>query len=177
MKNLFLLIIAISSNILFAQPNLSSKVTCSEKEEKIKGNSDPKIIKTCSYLNYTCISTSYPDYKGRYYTKYNWFKLNNGQLVKINNNELFNEKLNDLVELINQQIKIKFEELSSDPNNEDCLAGIENLPYYHINNLNIFMENSTFTFAYSLGITGACSSIDEDYVTFTIEYIKSFLKN
>jgi hypothetical protein len=177
MKNVILVIIAfLLSNFVHGQTITSNKIICSEKEQKIQGSSDPRLIKTCTWLNYKCISTGEADYKGRYFYSYQWLKLTNGKFVKIDNAQLFNEKLSQLLEKINKNIKTNFDDLSKDSENKDCLSEIEKLPVYNINDLDIFIDKDGFTFSYSFGLSMACLAIDGDYISFSLNEIEPFLK-
>ena len=177
MKNVILVIIAfLSSNFVQGQVTTSNKIICNEKEQKIQGSSDPRLIKTCTWLNYKCISTGEADYKGRYFYSYQWLKLTNGKFVKIDKTQLFNEKLSQLIEQINKNIKTKFDDLLKDSENKDCLSELEKLPFYNINDLDIFIDEDGFTFSYSLGLSLVCLPIDRDYISFSLKEIEQFLK-
>lgn len=176
MKNNFLaIIILFMTNFVFAQVGTSNKVTCSEKQQKTQGNSEPKLIKTCTWSKYKCVSIGEADEKGRYYYSYQWYTLTSGQYVKIDKSQLFNENTHELIERINEEISNYFFELYADSENEECLSMVEELPYYDISNLDVFMEIDGFTLSYSFGLPDACLAIDGDFISFTFEEIQPFL--
>jgi len=164
------------NNFVQGQATTSNKIICSEKEQKIQGNLDPRLTKTCTWLNYKCISTGEADSKGRYFYSYQWLKLINGKFVKIDKKQLFNENTSQLFEQINKSIKIKFDELSKDSENKDCLSMVEKLSYYNIDNLDIFIDKDGFMFSYSLGLPDACLAIDGDYISFSLKELEPYLK-
>jgi len=175
-KILIVTLSMVCNNFVQGQVTTSNKIICSEKEQKIQGNLDPRLTKTCTWLNYKCISIGEADYKGRYVYSYQWLKLINGKFVKIDKTQLFNENTSQLIEQINKSIKIKFDELSKDLENKDCLSMVEKLSYYNIDNLDIFIDKDGFTFSYSLGLQNACLAIDVDYISFTLNELEPYLK-
>lgn len=176
MKNNFLaIIILFMTNFVFAQVGSSNKVTCNEKEQKTQGNSEPTLIKSCTWLDYKCISTGWPDFAGRYSYSYQWFKMINGKYVKIDKSQLFSENSNELIERINEEANDYFFELYADSQNEDCLSDIEELPYYDLSNVEVFLDEDGFTFSYSFGLPTMCLAIDGDYISFSPEEIEPYL--
>jgi len=177
MKRISLIIcVLLLNNFVRGQVNNSNKIICSEKEQKIQGNPEPRLIKTCTWSNYKCISTGESDYKGRYFWSYKWFKLVNGKFIKIDKSELFTGNSNSLLEAVNKEIKNKFDELSKDSENKECLSEIQGLPYYNMDNLEIFLDKDGFTFSYSLGLSMACLAIDGDFISFTVNKVEPYLK-
>ncbi len=177
MKNIIsVFIVLLLNNFVQGQTTTTNKIICSEKEQKIQGSSDPRVIKTCTWSNLKCISTGESDYKGRYFYTYQWYKLINGKYVKTDKNQLFNENKNILLEQINKTIKNKYEDLSKDPENKDCLSMIDNLTIYTIDNLDIFIDKEGFMFSFSFGLPDACLAIDGDVIAYKIGEIEAYLK-
>jgi hypothetical protein len=80
----------------------SFKLTCSEREKKNENGTDPILVKTCFIKGFKFISTSYPDYAGRYTSTENVVLVRvNNKFVKTKNSKVFNKRQAILVALIN----------------------------------------------------------------------------
>lgn len=149
---------------------------CEEKEQKNPDAEDPIIIKTCKWGMFKFVSIGEPDYKGRYAYRYESFKQENKQYIKVENGFIFNNKVNELERLINKKIAKELKELRKDQDNKECLSAIDN-PEFSINELGIsFDHKNNMVFNISLGLGGACFVVDEISVAFPLTEIQVYLK-
>lgn len=159
------------TNAVFSQ----NKINCIEKEQKVVGNEDPVIIKTCTFKNYKSIKTGEADYKGRYSYSYKLFKMVNGKSLPISNAQLFNDKKGQLLSIINTKIEAFYNDISKSPENADCLPGLEYIMPYSFEKLNISFDNEVIEFSYSFDLSSACMSLDGDIISFKIAEIEPYL--
>jgi hypothetical protein len=170
MKTPHLLIFSLLlSNWICAQAQFENKATCSQKEEKMKGFPEPSIINTCTWLNYECVESAFPNFNGRYNSSYTISKLINGKYVEITANDLFNEKKNILLERINVEAKKIFKELkAADPYN--CLRDYETAPLYTFDELEIYFDEEGFVFCFGFGFDLYCEPFTEADIRYTFSY-------
>jgi len=157
--------------------SFSSELKCVTKEKKNpESKEDPIIIKTCTWRKYTFVSTGQPDYRGVYSYDYELFLIDKGKSTKINNSDLFNDKVSRLENLINEKIKSEFDDSVKDTLNRDCLGGVE-FTRFEINQMGItFNEDNKIEFNVSLGLGSACLCNDGYSVSFELKDIKEYLK-
>jgi hypothetical protein len=149
------------------------KVECIEKSLK-SSTLEPKLIKSCILNNFKSVTTGEADNKGRYSYKYEIFIKKNGAFVKSNNEDLFNEKKEELLKLINQKIKIDFDDYATNPDTKDCFEGVlfEN---YNYDNLGIEFIEDKVDINVWFDVAGDCFNVSSTTVSFSIEEIKPFL--
>ena len=152
---------------------INYKIVCEEKSVN-STSSEPILIKSCILNNFKSVSTGEAVYKGRYSYKYEVFIKKNGEFVKSNNEELFNEKKEELLKLINQKIKRDFNDYATNPEIKDCFEGIT-FTNYTFENLGIeFTDNKVdFNVWYDVDFEN-CFNYSTT-VSFTIEEIKPYL--
>lgn len=148
-------------------------VICEEKSVN-STSSEPILIKSCILNNFKSVSTGEADYKGRYSYKYEVFIKKNGAYVKSNNEDLFNEKKEELLKLINQKIKIDFEDYASNPETKDCFEGIT-FTNYTYENLGIEFTDDKINFNVWFDVFEYCFNVSSTTVSFGIEEIKPYL--
>ena len=83
---------------------IAPKVSCTEKFRKNPDGKDPIIIKTCLLRKFKIVTIGTPDYKGRYGYEYLVYKKRAGGFIKSSNSQLFNDKQNELLAIINQRM-------------------------------------------------------------------------
>ncbi len=149
------------------------KIVCEEKSVN-STVSEPTIIKSCILNNFKSVSTGEADNNGSYSYKYEIFIKKNGEFVKSNNEELFNEKGDELLVLINQKIKIDFDEYTTNPDTKDCFEGVS-FTNYTYENLGIEFVDDNVDFNAWFDVAGYCSNVSSTTVSFSIEEIKPFL--
>jgi hypothetical protein len=149
------------------------KIVCEEKSVN-STVSEPTIIKSCILNNFKSVSTGEADNNGSYSYKYEIFIKKNGEFVKSNNEELFNEKGDELLVLINQKIKIDFNEYTTNPDTKDCFEGVS-FTNYTYENLGIEFVDDNVDFNAWFDVAGYCFNVSSTTVSFSIEEIKPFL--
>ena len=149
------------------------KIVCEEKSVN-STVSEPTIIKSCILNNFKSVSTGEADNNGSYSYKYEIFIKKNGEFVKSNNEELFNEKGDELLVLINQKIKIDFDEYTTNPDTKDCFEGVS-FTNYTYENLGIEFVDDNVDFNAWFDVAGYCFNVSSTTVSFSIEEIKPFL--
>ena len=152
---------------------INYKIVCEEKSVN-STTSEPILIKSCILNNFKSVSTGEADYKGRYSYKYEIFIKKNGEFVKSNNEDLFNEKKEELLKLINQKIKIDFDDYASNPETKDCFEGIT-FTNYTYENLGIEFTDDKVNFNVWFDVFEYCFNVSSTTVSFSIEEIKPYL--
>ena len=149
------------------------KIVCEEKSVN-STTSEPILIKSCILNNFKSVSTGEADYKGRYSYKYEIFIKKNGAYVKSNNEDLFNEKKEELLKLINQKIKIDFTDYATNPETKDCFEGVT-FTNYTYENLGIEFTDDKIDFNVWFDVFESCFNVSSTTVSFSVEEIKPYL--
>jgi hypothetical protein len=149
------------------------KVICEEKRVN-STTSEPILIKSCILNNFKSVSTGEADYKGRYSYKYEIFIKKNGAFVKSNNEDLFNEKKEELLKLINKKIKMDFDDYATNPETKDCFEGVT-FTYYTYENLGIEFNDDKVDFNVWFDVFEYCFNVSSTTVSFSIEELKPYL--
>ena len=154
----------------------TAKPSCIEKERKNEEGKDPILIKTCRIKNFKFVSTSYPDYVGRYvYSEHEVYIFRNNKYVKTTNSKVFNKNQDKLVAAINKRILEDFHKFSADSSTKDCLTEIDSIPTYKMNDFEISFEGNEIWFEVHWGLSSACRSVDGTIVSFKLNDIKKYL--
>ena len=174
MKIIYLFILSFLALTMSAQ---TATLRCTEKELKNEDGDDPIIEKTCFYKNFKFVTTSYPDYAGRYdFSEHEVLLLSKGKYIKTTNDRVFNKKQKELVSLLNQRIKQDFNAFKADTATRDCLTEIDSIPIYTMNDFDISFEGDEIWFEVHWGLSGACRAVDGTIVSFKFNSIKKYLK-
>jgi hypothetical protein len=152
-----------------------SKVNCIQREEKNSESQDPRIVKTCTYGVYKSVRTGEADEKGRYSYFTKLYKQVNGKYAAISNAQLFNQKKEQLLGIIRNKIDAYHDELARNPDNQDCLIEKEYLPVFTFDNLDFSFVEDGLEVSFSLGLSGACMSVDGDIISFKLAEIEPYL--
>ena len=154
----------------------TTKLSCIEKERKNEEGKDPILIKTCFIKNFKFVSTSYPDYAGRYdYSEQKVYILKNNKYVKTTNSKVFNKNQDQLVATINKRILEDFNKLSTDSSTRECLTEIDSIPTYKMDDFEISFEGNEIWFEVHWGLSSVCRSVDGTIVSFKLDEIKKYL--
>jgi len=175
MKLLYFLIIFV---LLMSSSSESqtTKLSCIEKERKNDEGKDPILIKTCLIRNFKFVSTSYPDYAGKYvYSENEVYILKNNKYVKTTNSKVFNKNQYQLVATINNRILQDFQRFSADSNTKECLTEFDSIPTYKMDDFEISFEGNEIWFEVHWGLSSACRSVDGTIVSFKMDEIKKYL--
>lgn len=153
-----------------------AKLTCTEKEVKNEDGIDPILVQTCLLKQFKFIVTSHPDYAGRYFSsEQQVFKKVKGKYIEIKNSQVFNDRQAYLVSLINKQIELDFHALKNDTTTKDCLSGLDSIPRYTMDELEISFRENKIWFSVEWGIGGACRAFNGTTVSYRVEEIRKYL--
>jgi hypothetical protein len=175
-----------SNSIIIAQKTISlnsnsdsifNQIKCITKEKNNpESKDDPIIIITCEWRKYKFINTGQPDYKGRYSYKYELFLIDKWQTKKVNNSVLFNDKLDQLENLINDKFKRDFDDYVKSAETSECFKG-RTFTKFDINEMGISLtEDNKIEFKVSFGLGSACLNVDLMSASFKLTDIKEYLK-
>ena len=154
----------------------SLKLICSERKKMNEDGTDPILIKTCFFNGFKFISTSYPDYAGRYFlTDSEVFVKIKNKYVATKNSNVFNHKQVTLLVLINKQIQKDFAAFKADKNVNECLSGIDCIPEYKMDDLKISFYQNEIWFEAHWGLGGVCRSVDGTIVSLQVNKISRYL--
>ena len=155
----------------------SFKVTCSERERKNADSKYPDLIKTCFIKNYKFVQTFSTDNVGRYVNSeeevYVYFDK---KYIKTNNSKVFNKKQDTLILIINNKIQQGFKKNKSDSTVNECLRGIDSIPIYKMNDLEISFQNDEIQFGIDWGLRYACGPVNGVTVSFKLSEIEKYLR-
>jgi hypothetical protein len=152
------------------------KLTCIEKERKSEHVDDPDLIRTCFLKNFKFRTVSYADYAGRYFTtEHEVFVLKNKKYIRITNSKVFNKTQDKLMAIINDRILQDYNSLLQDSSTKDCLEGMNPIPTYKMNDLEITFMDDEICFQVHWGLIPACRAVDGSIVCFKISEIKKYL--
>jgi hypothetical protein len=171
---LMILFVSVVYNSSQAQ---NPKLTCTEKERKTDYGTDPIIIKTCIFKNFKFVSTSYPDYAGRYVSnETEVFVRVNNKYIETNNSDIFNGHQKKLLALINDRIQVDFKAFKADSNVKECFLDIDLIPKYQMDELRISFYKDEIWFEVNWGLSGACRSVDGTIVSFKLPEVSKYFK-
>jgi len=165
------------TRILNNTSNYNDEIKCKTVEKtNPESKDDPIIIKTCVWHSYKFVITGEPDYKGRNGYEYELFLIENGKQKKIQNSELFNDKITELENRINSKLKIDFDNNAKDPEMIDCFAGTS-FTKFQLDDMGIsFNDKNEMAFNVSFGLGGACMNVDGTAVSFKMTDLKEYFK-
>ena len=176
MKKVCITVIVILSTVTLSIGQ-TVKLSCSEKERKNEEGKDPILVKTCFIRNFKFITTSSPDYAGRYiFDEYEVYVKKDNKYIRTTNSSVFNKKQNELLFTINERILQDFNSYRSDSSTMECLSGIDTIPTYKMNDLDITFYNDEIWFVVKWGLPMACRAVDGTIITFKISEISHYLK-
>jgi len=176
MKQVYTTVVAI---LLTVAVSIGQKVTlsCKETERKNEEGKYPIHVKTCYIKNFKFITTSTPDYDGRYFfDEYEVYVKKDNKYIRTTNSNVFNKKQNELLYTINERILKDFNSYRSDLSTKSCFSGIDSIPSYKMNDLDITFYNNEIWFVIKWGLSSACRAVDGTIVIFKIDEIKQYLK-
>jgi hypothetical protein len=122
---------------------------------------------------YKTVATGVADYKGRY--NHHFYQLFRGEDVIVNS-EMFNEKQDQLLKIINQVIEKEYLALKEDPENAQCFEGTGAFSPFQMNMLGIEFDKGFVKFHCTFGLSSACLSVDGATVTMKREDLEKYIK-
>lgn len=156
------------------QKNNFPQIVCSYTEEKIPDCDLPLTVKSCILGSYKNIKTGQPDFEGMYSFSYDLLKKVNNKFIPIKNAELFNSQKMELLEKINKQVKLDFEEFLNGPKKDDCFKGAS-APFLTFDDLSIHFGINEIDFIITYSISFNCFSIETTTITYPISEIYPYL--
>ena len=149
-------------------------IECSYLEEKLPDCDFPVSIKTCILNNYKNIKSGTPDFKGNYIFANDLFKKVGTKYIQVKNSDLFNAQKMELLEKINSEIKLNFEQFLNSPNGKDCL---EDASAPHLTFEDMLMDFSSnrieFTIKYAMNFS--CFTDSGTTISYSIQEILPYL--
>jgi hypothetical protein len=163
------------ASIIYSAPRAQLKVTCSEKEKKADYGNDPIIVKTCILKNFKFISTSYPDYAGRYFSSESevFVRVNN-KYIKTSNSRVFKRNQAELLALINERIQSDYHSFEADSNTKACFLNMDSIPVYKMDELNISFYEDEIWFEVHWDLPIACRVVDGTIVSFKLKELGKY---
>lgn len=150
--------------------------SCSETEKINSETSDPIITQTCIWGKYKFATIGSPDFQGRYSYEYEVYKITDKDEIKINNQDIFNSRINELEKLINTEIAKEIKKYREDPDDSVCLSQLGN-PYFSINEMGItIIPSDKMEFRVTFGLGGACMNVDGANASFSLNHIKNYIR-
>ena len=145
-------------------------------EKQNPDGNDPIIIQTCNWGQYKFVTIGSPDDKGRYSYEYEVFNMVNNEEIKVRNNDIFNSKIGTLEGKINRAIAKEINDNRKYPENSECLSEVGD-PKFSIDEMGITIDRKNrMVFSVSLGLGGACFSVDAASANFSLNEIRNYLK-
>lgn len=153
------------------------RTTCHERQRKNPEGTDPILVTTCYLKQYRFVHTAYPDYAGRYVwdSSHVYRRGAKGGWVETSNDQVFNRRQPELLALINRRIQQDFAAFKADPKTADCLTGLDSIPVYGIDDLEIEFHNDEIWFQVRWSLGNACRPWDGTIVNLKLSAIRKYL--
>jgi hypothetical protein len=168
---LFIALFALNVPALLAQT-----ATCIERELIDPDGPDPIVVRTCLFKAFKFEAAAYTDYAGRrIWRDHEVHQKIRGTYRKITNAQAFNARRTELVERINERIQADFQFLKLDSATSECLSGLDSIPLYGLDDLQLSFYNDEIWFSVRWGLNSGCRSVDGTIVSFTIDEIRRYM--
>jgi len=152
------------------------KLSCTEKKRKNEDGKYPILVKTCFIKNFKFVTISRPDYVGRYFfQEYEVYVKTNNKYVSTKNSNVFNEKQSKLLDIVNARILEDFISFRSDSSTKSCFDGIDSIPTYKMDEIDITFSDDKIWFVVQWGLPTPCRAVDGTLIIFKIDEIKQYL--
>jgi hypothetical protein len=173
----FVFCLLVSLNLISQTNNQLTKPTCEEKDLSADDNYGP-IITTSIMGDYKTVLTLEKCSSGGQYSGFSFeiFKKQNGKHVAIENKLMFKENQTELVQIINNLLKQKFENLSKDSEIGICYP--KTLPFIYLNDLGMTFCNEIISFYAPFEINEDCqcaASIEPISVKMSFSEFEAYL--
>ncbi len=152
-----------------------NKVTCTECEKTKDG--ETYTIKECKFRDYKSVKNTFINStNGHEYYEYKLTKLVGNKEIPIKNIELFNDKRNELLSIINERMRAVINIHYGEEGVSDCLPNDDPNRKFTFDQINITFQEGKFLFNVSLGLPDACAAFDQNDVEISIKDIEKYLK-
>lgn len=157
------------------EKKIDNKVTCTESENTKDG--ETYTIKECKYRDYKSVKNTFINStNGHEYYEYKLTKLVGNKDIPIKNIELFNDKRNELLSIINERMREVINTHYGEEGGSDCLPNDDPKRKFTFDQINITFEEGKFQFNVSLELPDACAAFDQNDVEISIKDIEKYLK-
>lgn len=151
--------------------SLSSHVVtlCMEEER------EAYYLKKCIWKNFmTTWLCEYNDYRGYCDNTFKLFELKGDCYVEIANSQLFNDKVNGLLSLLNVEVNKEYNLYYLDPETKDCFEG----PFkpYKLSDFKLQFEEKGIVFSVDFAVPGACRAVGGSIVELSWEDLDKYLR-
>lgn len=157
-----------------AQPVENNKVECKESEKENTELMTTESTKTCTWRNFKSVANGAGDMQGRMSYSYILYKKSGENFSKIKNADLFNDKKQELLNLVNEKIKADYKKFSADPESSSCFEGVRLRPF-SLKDLGITFSDTGMEFHASFGLDESCMAVDGTIVTIPYPEISNYL--
>ena len=154
--------------------DFKDKIICDRKDSIVTDSEDPIIIKTCYFGKYKSVSLGSADYKGRYSYDYKILLKSNTNYIKIENHKMFNNKQNELLEIINNQIEEEYNELKNDKNTSECFVSLGEFKRFKMDDFGIEFNDDGMEFNCSFGLGDYCFNADRTSVMIKLNVLEKY---
>jgi hypothetical protein len=179
MKNniTFVFCLFVSLNLISQTTNQLIKPKCIVKDLSADDNYGP-INTTSIYGDFKTVLSLEKCSSGGQYSGFSFemFKKQNGKYVAIENKLMFKENQNELLQIINNLLKQKFENLSKDSELGICYP--KTLPFIYLNDLGMTFCNETISFYAPFEINEDCqcaTSIEPISVEMSLSELETYI--
>ena len=179
MKNNITLVFCffVSLNLISQTNNQLTKPKCIEKDLSADDNYGPKNTTSIIGDFKTVLSLEKCSSGGQYSGfSFEMYKKQNGKYVAIENKLMFNENQNELLQIINNLLKQKFENLSKDLELGICYP--KTLPFINLNDLGMTFCNEIISFYAPFEINEDCqcaTSIEPISIEMSFSELETYL--
>lgn len=140
-----------------------------------KTKAEPTKIENYYFKDFKSVITGIPDYKNRYTWTFELFQKVNNEYINVDNEALFNDKKQELLDIINKKIQYEFNlAYKTDPK---CFSS-KTVPLYNFKNLGIEFQDGSMIFYATFNYTNENCKFLYGYtsVEFSADEIQKYLK-
>jgi len=148
---------------------------CRATEEKSPYGAFPVLKQSCRLGRFSSIRRGIPDEKGRYIYHSEWFADSAGKQIPVPAEAIFNQHKQELLNRINEKIKVSVQEQMSEGEQVACFKGFSFQPY-SFSQMEISLSGSGIDFELAFGFSEECLAADGLIISFSFEELKDFLR-
>lgn len=114
------------------------------------------------------------DYRGHCDNTYQLFELNGNCYLEISNSQLFNDKVNSLLALLNSEVSKEYNLYYMDPESKDCFNG----PFrpYKLSDFNLQFEETGIVFSVDFDVPSLCRAVGGSIVELSWKDLEKYLR-
>lgn len=153
---------------------VDEKVECKESQKDNPETMTSESTKTCTWKDYKSVAIGFSDMQGRMSYSYDLYKKSGDKFSKIKNTELFNEKKEGLLKLLNDKFKADYDKFSSDGESRSCFEGVKFKPF-GFKDIGITFADKGMDFSVQFGLDESCMAVDGTIITLSFKELNSYL--